>query len=102
MSQPGLAAWDGRKVLLGIRPEAITDPEGADRKSTNIQSFPNRVGVTEPAGSDTFVTMMVSGRDCIARMRADADVRRDQMFDFAVNMDKAVVFDPETEARITA
>jgi len=27
-SQPGLATFDGREILLGIRPEAITDPEG--------------------------------------------------------------------------
>ncbi|MCA3562211.1 MAG: sn-glycerol-3-phosphate ABC transporter ATP-binding protein UgpC [Aestuariivirga sp.] len=101
-SQQGMAQWMGRKVLLGIRPEAITDPEGADRKSGNIQHLRNRVTVTEPAGSDTFVTMTLSGKDVIARMRADANVVPGQVFDFAVNMDKAVAFDPETEARIPA
>lgn len=99
-SPGGIAAYRGRKIILGIRPEAITDPEGADRKSGNIQSFPNRVSVTEPAGSDTFVTHTAGGKDVIARMRADADVRPGQVFDFAINMDKAVAFDPETEARI--
>ena len=39
-SQANLAPWSGRQaILLGIRPEAITDPEGADRKSGNIQPF---------------------------------------------------------------
>ncbi|MBY6202592.1 sn-glycerol-3-phosphate ABC transporter ATP-binding protein UgpC [Maritalea mobilis] len=93
-------AYKGREVLLGIRPEAITDPEGADRNARNIQSLTNIVGVTEPAGADTFVTMHVSKRDCIARMRADADVHPGRPFEFAVNMDKAVLFDPETENRI--
>jgi multiple sugar transport system ATP-binding protein len=99
-SQTNLAAWDGRDILLGIRPEAITDPEGADRKSQNIQSLANRVTVTEPAGSDTFVTMTLGGRDAIARMRADASVAAGQAYDFAVNMEKAVAFDPATEMRI--
>jgi multiple sugar transport system ATP-binding protein len=99
-SQGNLAAWEGRDILLGIRPEAITDPEGADRKSGNIQSLKNRVTVTEPAGADTYVTMTLSGRDAIARMRADADVAPGVVFDFAVNMDKAVAFDPRTEDRI--
>jgi multiple sugar transport system ATP-binding protein len=99
-SQPNLAAWEGKPILLGIRPEAITDPEGADRKSGNIQSLSNRVLVTEPAGSDTFVTMTLGGRDAIARMRADASVAAGQVYDFAVNMEKAVAFDPETEMRI--
>jgi ABC-type sugar transport system ATPase subunit len=94
------AAYRDKPVVLGIRPEAITDPEGADRNARNMQPLSNMVSVTEPAGSDTFVTMTLSGKDCIARMRADADVHPGQSFDFAVNMDKAVLFDPETEKRI--
>ena len=101
-SQSGLASREGREILLGIRPEAITDPEGADRKSGNIVALRNRVTVTEPAGADTFVTMTISGKDAIARMRADANVTAGQTFDFAVNMEKAVAFDPKTEERITA
>ncbi|MGA0714263.1 MAG: TOBE domain-containing protein, partial [Gemmobacter sp.] len=92
----------GREVLFGIRPEAITDPDGADRASGNIAPLRNRVGVTEPAGADTFVTMTLAGRDCVARMRADAAVEPGAEFGFAVNMDKAVAFDPATEARIPA
>jgi multiple sugar transport system ATP-binding protein len=68
------AAYRDKPVILGIRPEAITDPEGADRNARNIQPLSKLVSVTEPAGSDTFVTMTLSGKDCIARMRADADV----------------------------
>jgi len=90
----------GARVMLGIRPEAITDPEGADRNARNVQSLVNIVSVTEPAGADTFVSTTLAGRDCIARMRADAEVFPAQSFDFAVNMDKAVLFDPETEKRI--
>ncbi|MGL5009486.1 MAG: sugar ABC transporter ATP-binding protein, partial [Paracoccaceae bacterium] len=101
-SQPNMAAWAGREIALGIRPEAITDPEGADRKSGNIQALTNRVGVTEPAGADTFATMTLSGRDVVARMRADAAVVPGQLCEFAINMDKAVAFDPGSEARIPA
>ena len=100
-SQANLAAWQGKDILLGIRPEAITDLDGADRKSSNIVNLQNRVDVTEPSGSDTFVTMTLADRDAIARMRADVSVAAGDVFDFAVNMDKAVVFDPETEERIT-
>jgi multiple sugar transport system ATP-binding protein len=101
LGQPNLGAWAGREILLGIRPEAITDPDGADRKSGDVQRLTATVGVTEPAGADTYVTFMLSGCDVIARMRADADARPGRSFDFAVNMDKAVAFDPATEARIT-
>ena len=96
-SQDNLAAWEGRDIMLGIRPETITDEDAADRKSTNIAPMTNRITVTEPAGSDTFVTMTLGGKDVIARMRSDADVRPGADFKFSVNMEKAVAFDPETE-----
>ena len=95
-----LQEWNGKEILLGIRPEAITDSEGADRNATNVQHLTNTVGVTEPAGSDTFVTMTLSGKDVIARMRADVNIAPEQSFDFAINMDKAVAFDPQSEERI--
>ncbi len=100
LAQDNLAAWDGRDILLGIRPEAITDPEGADRNSRTVATLRNAITVTEPAGADTFVTMGLGGRDVVARMRADVNVGPGDVYDFAVNMEKAVAFDPATEARI--
>ena len=99
-SQSNMAAWDGRDILLGLRPESITDPEGADRNSGTIVPLRNLVGVIEPAGADTFVTMDLGGKEIIARMRADANVASGKEFDFAINMEKAVAFDPKTENRI--
>lgn len=99
-SQDNLAPYEGREILLGIRPETITDPDSADRKSQNIAELTNRIDVTEPAGSDTFVSMQLGGRDVISRMRSDVPVAAGQSFTFAVNMEKAVAFDPDTEMRI--
>ncbi len=99
-SQPNMADWAGKSILLGIRPEAITDPEGADRNSRNVVPLRNQISVTEPAGADTFVTMTLCGKDVVARMRADVNAGPGDVFDFAVNMEKAVAFDPKTEARI--
>jgi multiple sugar transport system ATP-binding protein len=98
--QGNLADWADREILLGIRPEAITDPEGADRNSRGIATLRNRITVTEPAGADTFVAMSLGGRDIVARMRADVNVGAGDLYDFAVNMEKAVAFDPNTERRI--
>ena len=95
-----LKAYDGQEIMLGVRPEAITDPDGADRHSTHVETVENLVSVTEPAGSDTFVSTHFGGRDVVARMRADADVKPGQTVTFAINMEKAVPFDPKTEDRI--
>ena len=58
------------------------------------------VEITEPAGSDTFVVTHLGGKEVTGRFRADVEVRPGQVFPFAVNMEKAVAFDPKTEARI--
>ncbi len=98
--QSAMAAHADRDVILGIRPEAITDPDGADRNSKSVHSLEARVEVTEPAGSDTFVVTHLGGTEVTGRFRADVDVQPGKVFPFAVNMDKAVAFDPESENRI--
>ncbi len=95
-----LQGRDGTKVVLGIRPEAITDPDGADKSANTVVALKNVIDVTEPAGSDTFVTTTMAGKDVIGRMRADAHVHAGDNADLAINMDKAVIFDPKTEDRI--
>jgi len=92
--------FQGREVILGVRPEAITDRDGADRNSRSVHVIEAPVEITEPAGSDTFVATQMGGRDVTARFRADVPVTAGEVFPFAVNMDKAVVFDPETEQRL--
>ena len=96
----GMAGHDGRDIILGVRPEAITDEDGADRNSNAIHRIDARVEVTEPAGSDTFVVTQLGGKEVTGRFRADVDVKAGDTFPFAVNMEKAVAFDPETEQRI--
>lgn len=95
-----LKSYDGQEIVLGLRPEAITDPDGADRNATHVEQVPNKVIITEPAGSDTYVTSELGGKRCNARMRADAMVHVGDTVPFAINMDKAVPFDPATENRI--
>ncbi|MEL6467366.1 MAG: sn-glycerol-3-phosphate ABC transporter ATP-binding protein UgpC [Pseudomonadota bacterium] len=95
-----LQEMTGKSAILGLRPEALTDVDGADARAAQVAHVANDVTVTEPAGSDTFVTTTFGGTDCVARMRADADAAPGQRITFAFNMDKAVLFDPETEDRL--
>jgi multiple sugar transport system ATP-binding protein len=90
----------GRKVILGIRPEAITDRDGADRSSRGVEIIEAHVEVVEPAGSDTFVVTNIAGKEVVARMRADADVKPHTRVPFAFNLDKAVLFDPASGRRL--
>ena len=95
-----LASSVGRDIILGIRPEAITDKDGADRNSRAVHLVDAPVEVTEPAGSDTFVVTQIGGKDVTGRFRADVPVKAGETFPFAFNMEKAVAFDPKTENRV--
>jgi len=90
----------GRDLILGIRPEAITDRDGADRNAKAVELVEGLVDVVEPAGSDTFVVTQLSGKAVTARMRSDVPVKAGMTMPFAFNLDKAVVFDPQSGARL--
>ncbi len=97
-----LARYVGRQVIFGIRPEAITDPDGADRLSKHIIEAKCHIEVVEPAGADTFAVTHLGGKEVVARLRADAKVIPGQLTKLAFNLDKAVFFDPETQLRVAS
>ncbi len=100
MESDGLRAHLGKVIKFGIRPEALTDPDGADRTSNTIIEAECFVEVVEPAGSDTFAVTHLGGKEAIARLRADARIAPGTRTTLAFNMSKAVFFDPATQTRI--
>jgi multiple sugar transport system ATP-binding protein len=96
----GLGAFQGKKIVFGVRPEALTDPEGADRDARAIATADCHIEVVEPAGSDTFAVTNLGGKGVVARLRADARIHPGTMAPLAFNLSKAVFFDPATEQRI--
>ncbi len=95
-----LSGYAGRDVVFGIRPEALTDPDGADRNAKFVAEGECLIEVVEPAGSDTFAVTRLGGKEIVARLRADARIAPGQTSRLAFNLDKAVFFDPESEKRI--
>ena len=95
-----LAASAGKEVVFGIRPEALTDPDGADRNARALAEGDCLIEVVEPAGSDTFAVTKLGQKEVVARLRADARIEAGQTARLAFNLDKAVFFDPASQARI--
>jgi len=95
-----LAAHRAARIIFGIRPEAVTDPDGADRSAKSVVEALCAIEVVEPAGSDTFAVTHLGGKEAVVRLRADAKVAPGQIAKLAFNLDKAVYFDPETQLRI--
>jgi len=96
----GLSEFKDKPVIFGVRPEALTDPEGAERNASAIATANLHIEVVEPAGSDTFAVTNLGGKGVVARLRADANIQPGSNTALAFNLTKAVFFDPATEKRI--
>ncbi len=103
LSQPSaaLSGYIGKQVTLGVHPESITDAMVVEHGAQQVEKVFNTIGLIEPTGPDTFVTATFGGAECMARIHTNTDVRPGQNFEFAINMDKVVVFDSQSEQRIT-
>ncbi len=94
----GLTAYAGRRVIFGIRPENVHDPEfqPAHIRASMVKAH---VDVTEPMGNETFLHL-VAGKTFLARVDPRTGARPCQEMDVAFDMDRMHAFDPETEEAI--
>ena len=98
---PDGGAQVGRRVVVGIRPETLADAGRIDRANgRNIGVVDGVVTVVEPTGPETMVMVRVAGRELIARFEPDAAPAVDDRVSLAVDMARACLFDPDTQALI--
>jgi multiple sugar transport system ATP-binding protein len=93
--------WIGKTVTLGIRPEAITDPGSAESGSSLLFNADCMIDVTEPTGAELYAIIELNDREVVGRMRANCGVQAGQSANVTFNMQHALLFDPESEKRIT-
>ena len=94
-----IAAYDGRSVVLGLRPETIA-AEGHGDGAVESFGFERVVEVVEPTGPDTLIIFQLGGVEATARVRPEDEQPAGASFRFDVDMAKAKVFDPASGARI--
>lgn len=83
--------YQGREVLVGIRPEHFSlDPAGP---------IPVDIDVVEPTGPDMLILFASGGTEVVARLEPFAADAGNQVR-FGVKTDKVVLFDAETEIRL--
>ncbi len=94
-SPSALTAWMNRKVLLGLRPEQISDTV---RASESVQiSIP--VTLTEITGADALVLTKIGGVSVVCRLHPQSVGARDWV-NVQVDMTHAVLFDQQSGQRI--
>jgi multiple sugar transport system ATP-binding protein len=88
-AQAGPAA--GRAVVLGIRPEDMTE---ASDESSAVEAL---VETVEPMGAETFLHLTAGTTDFTARVRPDSPAGRGQRIRLRFVSEKIRLFDAETE-----
>lgn len=89
--RPGLN--DGRKIVLGIRPEHLV--------LTEADGFVAEVVVVEPTGSETHVVLRLGARDITAVFRERHAFRPGQEVRLSPQADMIHVFDAESGGRLS-
>ena len=88
----------GRDVILGIRPEQITDISSAHGDVG--QELGCLVDLVEPTGPDTLLTTRLNGAAVTCRTHPIEAVRPGQTMQLSFNLSKAALFDPANGERI--
>ena len=93
----GLQQWVGKSVVLGIRPEQVTQ---VSEDKPDAMTIPCAIEVVEPTGPDTLVTARINGVKTVCRVHPTAQSVAGELMPLQFDMTKAVFFDPDTERRI--
>jgi multiple sugar transport system ATP-binding protein len=91
----------GHDVILGLRPERITDARSAHNvQDAQLQPVDVRIDVIEPTGPDTLVFAQVNGKRVVSRVHPASNPQPLQNTTLLFDVSKAVLFDPVNEARL--
>ena len=89
----------GREIILGIRPEH-TDLKDKKTGFNTQAEIKAPVWVVEPLGSESLVHFKINGQTVVARLNSRTTLRPGETTNLVMDMDKAHLFDKETEETI--
>ena len=92
--------YDGKTVVLGIRPEDVHDDEEYIAKSPNTV-IESTIRVYEMLGAEVYLYFDYEGASMTARVNPKTTARTGDTVKFALDAEKIHVFDKETEMAIT-
>ena len=91
----GLASWAGQEVVFGVRPEHISRAHGPAR--AGLAPLDVMIDLIQPTGSRTYATFLLAGTEVMAELQAHDVERPGERLQLHVDMNRAVLIDPQTE-----
>ncbi|MGA3251324.1 MAG: sn-glycerol-3-phosphate ABC transporter ATP-binding protein UgpC [Paraburkholderia sp.] len=100
-TSPKVKGHVGKEVILGLRPERITDARSAHNvEDAQLQPIEVKIDVVEPTGPDTLVFAQVNGKRVVSRVHPASNPQPLSNMTLLFDVSKAVLFDPANEDRI--
>ncbi len=96
-----LAEYEGRRVILGIRPEAIY-VAGSSYLPDSVATARLVLDVVEPMGNEMFLYARTPGHEVVARVAPQPLPAPGETVELAFDLSRLHFFDPGTEAAILA
>jgi multiple sugar transport system ATP-binding protein len=93
---PRYQSLTGKELILGLRPEHITEPRRSEREQTC--DFAANLDVVEPMGMETMVYFTVDGQEVCGRVDPGAAVGPGEPMPLHANMEHMHLIDPQTGA----
>lgn len=91
-----LKMYEGKSIILGIRPENVSIARNNDEKNT-INLF---IDLAEMTGADYFLYGNYDDKKFIANVSANENIKSDKIYKFKVDTDKIHLFDKNNERLI--
>ncbi|GAB3486669.1 ABC transporter ATP-binding protein [Marinomonas epiphytica] len=90
----------GEQVLLGLRPEMITEPQPHKEGLEFVTTTGIEVEVTEPMGADTMILTRVNGAEINCRSNPAYAAKPGDVINMMFDTSKAVIFDSNNGQRL--
>lgn len=94
-----LSAYEGKEVMLGIRPEELHDEQSTEDPK-NLSYVDAYVELSEPMGSEIYLYVTIEGEKNIAKIPPRTSVRVGDTIKLGINTNQIHLFDIETEKAI--
>ncbi|MFD1382844.1 ABC transporter ATP-binding protein [Rhodanobacter aciditrophus] len=95
-----LANHVGKEILLGLRPEMITEPQPHKEGADFVVTADVDVEVTEPMGADTMILTRVQGAEVNCRSNPAYPAKSGETIAMMFDTSKAVAFDKDSGVRL--
>lgn len=95
-----LKAWIDQEIILGLRPEHVSNSFPGQDTNDQIHSIECRVNVIEPTGPDTLVFVSINDQKVTCRVHPNEARNPGTDINLMIDMSRVIFFDPNTEKQI--